>query len=411
MTSTTETLPAAGPRRVSAWLVILSASLIIAVTIGLRQSAGLYIVPVTKSIGTGIEPFSTSMALANLLWGATGIFFGALADRYGAGRVTGLGIALLMVGYYLMYAAQTGADLLWSGAAIGVGVGACGMTIMTGVIARAAPPEKRMAALATMGMANGLGNFILLPYTHFLIEGLGWQNSVLALIATLGLLLPCAWLLSGKPRVEAGIKPQTLQDAFTEAFRLPSFWLLIVGFFVCGFHVAFYAVHLPAYAAQLGLPSWVAVTSLTAVGIANIIGTYLSGQSGRYIEKRLGLSIIYLARCVIFLGLLFLPIDGPTLIVLSALLGFFWLATVPLTSGLVATFFGTSWLSMLFGFVLFSHQLGAFLGVWLAGVLFDATKSYDVMWWISIGLGLFAALVHWPIAERPVPRLAAQQAQ
>ncbi len=259
-----------------------------------------------------------------------------------------------------------------------------------------------------MGMASGLGNFIAFPYTHILMEALGWQSSVLVIMATLACLLPCAWLISGEPKPVAGIKPQSMGDAFREAFTLPSFWLLIAGFFVCGFHVAFYAVHLPAYAASIGLPAWAAVVALTAVGIANIIGTYVSGQSAKYIEKRRGLSLIYLARCFVFLGLLFLPIDAPTMIALSTLLGFFWLATVPLTSGLVATFFGTAWLSMLFGFVLFSHQLGSFLGVWMAGVLYDATKSYDLMWWISIGLGLFAALVHWPISERPVPRLVAQ---
>jgi len=391
------------------WAIIFSAGLIIAVTIGLRQSAGLYIVPVTKGLGTGLAPFSTSMALANLLWGATGILFGAIADRYGAGRVTALGIGLMMLGYYVMYAARSGGDLLWSGVAIGVGVGACGMTIMTGVIGRAAPPERRTQALATMGMASGLGNFIAFPYTHLLMETLGWQQSLLAIVATLACLLPCAWLISGKPGTVPGVKPQTLREAFREAMRLPSYWLLIAGFFVCGFHVAFYAVHLPAYVADRGLPAWVAVWALTAVGVANIIGTYLSGQSAKYIEKRRGLSLIYFARCFVFLALLFLPVDGPTIIVLSALLGFFWLATVPLTSGLVATFFGTNWLSMLFGFVFLSHQLGSFLGVWMAGVLFDATKSYDVMWWISIGLGLFAALIHWPIVERPVARLATER--
>jgi predicted MFS family arabinose efflux permease len=392
------------------WVITLSAGLIIAVTVGLRQSAGLYIVPVTKSLNTGIEPFSTAMAIANLLWGATGIFFGALADRYGAGRVTGLGIGLMMLGYYLMYTAETGSHLLWSGTAIGVGVGACGITIMTGVIGRAAPPERRTAALASLGVASGLGNFVAFPYTHLFMELLGWQKSVLVIIATLACLLPCAWFISGKPRGSPGVKPQSLGEAFGEAFRLPSYWLLISGFFVCGFHVAFYAVHLPAYAASIGLPAWAAVWALTAVGIANIIGTYLSGQSAKYIEKRRGLSIIYLARCFVFLGLLYLPIDAPTMIVLSALLGLFWLATVPLTSGLVATFFGTTWLSVLFGFVLFSHQLGSFLGVWMAGVLFDATQSYDAMWWISIGLGLFAALIHWPISEQPVPRVAAETA-
>jgi predicted MFS family arabinose efflux permease len=182
---------------------------------------------------------------------------------------------------------------------------------------------------------------------------------------------------------------------------------LVVGYSVCGFQIAFYSVHLPAYVSTLGLPSWVAVWALTAVGIANIIGTYLAGQAARYIEKRVALTIIYLVRCLIFLGLLYLPPSGFTIIGLSSILGFFWLATIPLTSGLVATFFGTTWLSMLFGFVLLSHQFGSSCGVWLAGVLFDRTQSYDPMWWICIALSLTAALLHWPIRERPVPRLAA----
>lgn len=393
------------------WLIITSAGLIIGSTVGLRQVVGLYMPPVTKSLGIGVEPFSTAMAVANLLWGASGIVAGAIADRYGAGRITAAGILLMMLGYWIMYSAETGSGLLWSGVAIGIGVGCCGMSVMVGVIGRAATPDRRIAAIATLGMSSGIGNFIAFPYTHLLMESLGWRGSLVAVIATLGALAPLAWLLSGKPKAGPGaIKPQTLAEAFREAFTLPSFWLLNTGFFVCGFHVSFYAVHLPAYASTLGLPSWVAVWALTAVGIANIIGTYLSGQSAKILEKRRGLSIIYLARCFVFLGLLYLPIDGPTLIALSALLGLFWLATVPLTSGLVATFFGTTWLSMLFGFVLFSHQVGAFLGVWMAGVLFDATQSYDLMWWISIGLGLIAALVHWPIREEPVARLRAAQA-
>jgi predicted MFS family arabinose efflux permease len=279
--------------------------------------------------------------------------------------------------------------------------------VMVGVVGRAAPPARRTAAIAALGMANGIGSFIAFPYTHLLMETMGWRSSILAVIATLALLLPCVWLVSGKPQPVVGTKSQAFSEAFREAFRLPSYWLLVVGYSVCGFHVAFYSVHLPAFVASQGLPSSVAVWALTAVGISNIIGTYIAGQSSRYIEKRLALTIIYLARCFVFLGLLYLPPNGPTIIVLSTILGFFWLATIPLTSSLVATFFGTAWLSMLFGFVLLSHQTGSFIGVWLAGLLFDMTKSYDSMWWISIGLSLTAAALHWPIRERPVPRLAA----
>jgi MFS family permease len=196
-----------------------------------------------------------------------------------------------------------------------------------------------------------------------------------------------------------------MSEAFKEAFSHPSFWLLNAGFFVCGFQVAFYGVHLPAYVADKGLPDWVGVYSLMAVGLANILGTYLAGQSTKFYEKRRTLSFIYAMRCLAFVGLLFLPITPWTVIGLSTLLGLFWLSTVPLTSGLVATFFGTQWMSMLYGFVFLAHQVGSFVGLWLAGVSYDMTKSYDFMWWISIAMGLFAAIVHWPISEKPVARI------
>lgn len=389
------------------WGIITAAGLIVGTIAGLRQVVGLYMPPVTASLGIGLEPFSTSMAVANLLWGVGGVVAGAIADRYGAGRVTFAGIAFVILGYYLLYAAQSGPDLMWSGLALGFGVGACGLTVMVGVVGRAAPPARRGTAIASLAIANGIGNFIAFPFTHLLMESMGWKGSILAVMATLVLLIPCAWLVSGRPGPVTDVKPQSLRSAFAEALRLPSYWLLVIGYTVCGFHIAFYSMHLPTYVMTLGLPSWVAVWALTAVGVANIIGTYLAGRSTRYIEHRVALTIIYLVRCFVFLGLLYLPQSGFTIIALSSVLGLFWLATIPLTSGLVATFFGTAWLSMLFGFVLLFHQFGSFCGVWLAGVLFDMTQSYDTMWWISIALSLLAALLHWPIRERPVPRLTA----
>jgi predicted MFS family arabinose efflux permease len=408
--SETKSMSSPGSRALPPWIFIFAAGLIVAVTIGLRQVVGLYLPPVTQSLDIGVEPFARAMAIANLLWGAGAIIAGGLADRFGAGRIIALGIALMMAGYYAMYLAQTGNDLVWSGVLIGMGVAGCGLGVMVGVIGRAVSEDQRTAALASLGMAAGLGNFIAFPYTHLLIEQFGWQGSILVVIATLGALLPCAVLLSGKPDTgpQAAIG-QSVREALDEAFRLPSYLLLNIGFFVCGFHVAFYSVHLPAFVAKQGLQAWVAVAALTAVGVANIIGTYVAGQSAKYIEKRRGLSIIYLARCGIFLALLFVPVTIASIIGLSILLGLFWLATVPLTSGLVATFFGTKWLSLLFGFVLFSHQLGSFAGIWLAGIIFDRTQSYDLMWIICIALGLLAALLHWPIREQGVPRLKTKQ--
>ena len=390
------------------WVVVLSAGIIVGIAMGLRQVMGLYLAPLTQELGIGREPYSNAMALANLVWGIGAVGAGMVADRFGAGRVVVTGAIGTMIGLYLMFAAQTSTDLLVSGILLGIGVSGTGITSLVGAVGRAAPPEQRTSAIASLGMAGGIGGFIMFPYTHYLIDFAGWKLSLLALLATASLMLLLVRPLSGKPQPVAGmVDNQTLLQAMGEALTHPSYLLLVVGFFVCGFHVAFYQVHLPAFLADQGLDPSVAVISLTMVGLANLAGTFLAGQSARYVEKRVGLSFIYFARCFVFLGLLFLPITPLTVIGLSTALGFLWLSTVPLTSSLVATFFGTRWMSMLFGVVFLSHQLGSFTGLRLAGYLYDQTKSYDAMWWISIALGLFAALVHWPIRERPVARLTA----
>jgi len=390
------------------WLVVLSAGLIVGIATGLRQVMGLYLTPMTTELGIGREPFSTSMALANLVWGIGAVFAGMVADRYGAGRVVVAGTVATMAGLYIMFAATSGFELMVSGVLLGIGVSGTGITSLVGAAGRAAPPEKRTSAIAALGMAGGIGGFVAFPYTHVLMDLVGWKMSLILLLVTCAVMAPLAWPLSGKPAQGTTLADtQSLGDAFKEAFTHPSYLLLTTGFFVCGFHVAFYGVHLPAFAADKGLDPGVAVAALTMVGLANLVGTYIAGQSGRFIEKRRGLSLIYFGRCFVFLGLIYLPITPATVIGLSVLLGLFWLSTVPLTSSLVATFFGTKWMSMLFGVVFLSHQVGSFAGLWLAGYLYDATKSYDAMWWISIALGLFAAAVHWPIQERPVPRLAA----
>lgn len=392
--------------RFPSWAIVLTAGIIVGMAMGLRQVMGLYLKPMTTELEIGREPFSNAMAIANLVWGIGAVLAGAIADRYGAGRVVVASALATTAGLYVMYAAQSPFELYISGVLLGLGVCGTGVTALVGAVGRAVEPNKRIAAIASLGMAGGIGGFIAFPYAHVLIEWLGWQTSLLVLAGTAVLMIPLAWPLSGKPATQhSAIKPQSLKEAFDEAFAHPSFWLLTAGFFVCGFHVAFYSVHLPAFVADKGLDASIGVWALMAVGIANIIGTWLAGQSGRFVEKRVGLSFIYFMRCFAFLGLLFLPINGPVVIVLSALLGLFWLSTVPLTSGLVATFFGTTWMSMLFGFVFLSHQIGSFAGLWLAGRLYDVTGSYDAMWWISIGFGLFAAAIHWPIRERPVARL------
>lgn len=395
------------PRRsASVWILIICCGVVAGLTLGLRLATGLYMPLVTKALGIGIEPFSTALAVANLLWGAVGVVAGAVADKHGAGRVAIVGVVVMIAGYLVLYLASGSPHLMVSGVLLGIGAGSCGASVMAGAIGRAATPDDRTAALAALSISLGIGNFIVFPYTHLFIEVLGWQGSLLAVIATLAAIIPLGFIIQARSVTATTVaRPQTLAEAVREAVRLPSYWLLTLGFFICGFQIAFYSGHLPVYAANLGLPSWVAVASLTAVGAANIVGSWLAGRSARYMPKRYALSAIYAARCVPFLGLLVLPMDAPVMIALSALLGLFWLATVPLTSSMVATFFGTTWLSMLYGAVFFAHQLGSFVGVWLAGVLYEATRSYDTMWIISIALGLTAAAIHWPIREEPVPRL------
>ena len=399
------TSPAQRPAR-PLWLIVAAAGAIVGIAMGLRQVMGLFMTPMTTELGIGREPFSLAMATANLVWGFASVPLGAISDRYGAGRTLAAGALATMTGLYMMYAAKTGTDMLLSGVLLGIGIGGTGITALVGAVGRAAPPEKRPQALASLGMAAGIGSFLAFPYTHLFMEAFGWKSALLLILGTISVILPLAMVLAGKPAPMAGtVKQLTLGQAFSEAMRLPSFWLLTIGFYVCGFHVAFYAVHLPAFVADQGMPSSVAVTALTVVGIANIIGTYLAGQSGKFVEKRTMLSFIYIMRTFAFLGLLFLPINAWSIIGVSVILGFFWLSTVPLTSALVATFFGTQWMSMLFGFVFLSHQLGSFSGLWLAGRLYDMTKSYDTMWWICIGLAVFAALIHLPIKERAAARL------
>jgi MFS family permease len=394
-----------------AWVIVMAACLITGLAMSLRQVLGLYLRPVTMDLGSGREPFSNAMALANLVWGFGAILFGYLSDKYGAGRTAAVGVLCSMAGFYLISRASGGGDLLVAGVLLGIGSSGSGVTALVGAVGRAVPPEQRTAAIASLGMATGIATFLAYPYVHVLIESFGWKSSLLIVAGTVALTLPLTLILPGRPAaLVSTMRAQTMTEAFREAFATPSFWLLTFGFFVCGFHVAFYSVHLPAFVQDQGLGAWVGVWALMAVGIANIIGTWLAGQSGRYFQKRTVLSTIYFARAALFLGLLVLPITPVTVIGISALLGLFWLSTIPLTSGMVATFFGTSWMSMLFGFVFLSHQLGSFLGLMLAGRVYVATQSYAAMWWISAGLGLVSGVLNLPIKERPVPRLLAAAA-
>jgi predicted MFS family arabinose efflux permease len=389
------------------WLTIASAGAIVGISMGLRQVMGLYLPPMTKELGISREGFGLAIALANLVWGLGAPIAGAVSDKFGAGRVIVAGALATMAGLYLMQVATSEAMLLLSGFLLGVGISGTGITSLVGVVGRNVPAERRTSAIAAISVGGGIGVLIALPYTHVAIEWLGWKASLGVLAVTAAIMLPLGLPLSGKPGAVTLASPQSMGEALREAFSHRSFWLLTAGFFVCGFHLAFYGLHLPAYVADLGMPSSVAPTALTLVGISNMVGIWLAGKWGQHLPKHYGLSLIYFARAVVFLGFLFLPMTPLTVITLSVLLGFLWLSTVPLTSALVATFFGPAWMSMLYGFVFLSHQIGSFVGVWFAGRMFDLTGSYDTMWWLSVAMGLFAAIVNWPIKEQPVERLRA----
>jgi predicted MFS family arabinose efflux permease len=392
------------------WLTIASAGAIVGISMGLRQVMGLYLPPMTKELGISREGFGLAIALANLVWGLGAPIAGAVSDKFGAGRVIVAGALATMAGLYLMQVATSEAMLLVSGFLLGVGISGTGITSLVGVVGRNVPAERRTSAIAAISVGGGIGVLIALPYTHVAIEWLGWKASLGVLAVTAAIMLPLGLPLSGKPSAVMMASPQSMGEALREAFSHRSFWLLTAGFFVCGFHLAFYGLHLPAYVADLGMPSSVAPTALTLVGISNMVGIWLAGKWGQHLPKHYGLSLIYFARAVVFLGFLFLPMTPLTVITLSVLLGFLWLSTVPLTSALVATFFGPAWMSMLYGFVFLSHQIGSFVGVWFAGRMFDLTGSYDTMWWLSVAMGLFAAIINWPIKEQPVERLRAAPA-
>lgn len=388
------------------WIMVLCGGAIMALSVGFRQSFGLFLTPISMDLGIGRESFALAMGLMNLCWGLASPFAGAIADRHGAARVAAAGGICYALGLLAMTLSGDGGHLLLGGTLIGLGLSGAGFTVILGTVGRATPAATRGRALGAVSMGGSIGQFAALPYTHVMIGDFGWYASLMVLAATTLLIVPLAAGLAGTPPVDQATRDRTARQALAQACHSRSFWLLNAGFFVCGFHLAFVAVHLPAYLTDQGFEPWLATAALTVVGICNIAGSYACGALGDRYSKKTPLSLLYLARAAIFLGFMVVPISAVTVLVFAAAMGFLWLGTVPLTSGLVAGLFGTSYLSMLFGMVFLGHQFGGFLGAWLAGYLYDLFATYDAMWWLSIALGLASAALHWPIAEPPVARPA-----
>jgi len=391
------------------WTLVLCAGAMLAINMGIRQTFGLYLKPISQDLDLDRQVFSLSMAILNLVWGLAAPFAGAVSDRFGALRVALAGTAFYIAGLLLMATAAGGSQIILAGTLIGLGISGTGFTAVFGVVARAAPPDKRASALGLTTMGSAIGQFVALPYADVILEATGWVTTLWIMAGTAALMIPLAFALSTSG--EAGPHPsahseQRIASALGEALKYPSFLLLTAGFFVCGFHIAAVAIHLPAFLADKGLSPGLGAIALTVIGGANILGTYVCGRLGDAMPKHLTLAFLYLARGAVFLALLYLPLTETNVLIYAFLLGLLWLGTIPLTSGLVVTFFGPRWLSMLYGIVFFSHQLGSFMGAWIGGWLYDTTHSYDMLWWAAVAVALLAAALHFPIREEAAPRHA-----
>ncbi|SDF07180.1 MFS transporter [Phytopseudomonas seleniipraecipitans] len=396
-------------RRASFWLM-LGASLILALSLGTRHGFGLFLSPMSDDFGWGRGVFAFAIALQNLIWGIAQPFTGALADRFGAQRAIIIGGLLYAVGLVLMGLSDSPLSLsLSAGLLIGIGLSGTSFSVILGVVGRAVPVEKRSMAMGIAAAAGSFGQFAMLPGTLGLIGWLGWSAALVALGLMVALIVPLAAMVKDRPQVSQGPQ-QTLGEALREACSHSGFWLLALGFFVCGFQVVFIGVHLPAYLVDQHLPAIVGTTVLALVGLFNVFGTYVAGWLGGRRSKPRLLSALYLARGVVITLFISVPLTVWTAYAFGIAMGLLWLSTVPLTNGTVATMFGVRNLSMLGGIVFLFHQLGSFLGGWLGGYLYDHTGSYDLVWQISILLSVLAAALNWPVREQPVARLQGVQA-
>lgn len=388
-------------------IVILCGALIVTFAMGVRQAFGLFLPQMSAALDIGRGEFGLALAIQNLLFGLVQPWVGAMADKHGAGRVLALGTLLYVAG---LAAASTAASALGVYLSLGgmVGMALAGTTfvVVLGVAGRVVPAEHRGLAFGLITAGGSLGQFLVVPVGQMLLVELGWRMALVALAGVVALCLPLALGLKGKPVTPTLAEAdQTLGEALREAGGHRGYWLLNAGFFVCGFHIAFIATHFPAYLDDRGLGLAIGASALALVGLFNIFGSYAFGVGGDRWRKKYLLSGIYGARAVVIAVFLALPLTEASALIFAAAMGFLWLGTVPLTSGLVSQIFGVRYLSTLYGIVFLSHQVGSFFGAWLAGYAYDLTGNYDFAWTASIALGIVGMLLHLPLRDRPVPRL------
>ena len=392
------------------YLVILGGSVLLLISFGIRHTSGLYLVPISDHLQTGREIFGLAVAIQFLLIGIGSPLFGALADKYGSGKAALQGVFLVLIGLYWMAHVNSSFEIIASQAIFGLGAAGCGTAVVLGAVGKSVQEKNRTLSLGIVMAAGSLGQFLLVPLAGFLIQIADWSASILylTLIAAIMIIFCFPLDYAGKSDTVEKDTGQSLKDALKEAFKSKSYNLLTIGFFVCGFHVAFIATHLPAYLEDLNLPSWIGSWSLALIGLFNIFGTLIFARLGDKISKKNLLVVLYSLRSVLILVFLILPKNEITILVFAAVLGVLWLATVPLTSGIISVVFGIKYMSMLYGFTFLSHQFGSFLGSWFGGRLYDMYGSYDLMWWLCILLGFASAAMHMPIVEKAVPRLSYQ---
>ncbi|HEY7748679.1 MAG TPA: MFS transporter [Aestuariivirgaceae bacterium] len=392
-------------------VIIVAGCIVAIISFGVRSSMGLFTYPISEFHQWDREIYGLAMALQNLVWGMAQPIAGAFADRYGPSRVVAAGALVYALGTGMMAFAHTPTLIyLAGGLLVGIGAATASFFIVMAAFGRLVPPEKRSWAFGIATAAGSMGQFIFAPLGQGFIAAFGWQTALLWLAAIALLMVVFAIPLNApSARTAAAAKDDTtitLRSAVTGAFGHPSFILLVLGFFVCGFQLAFVTIHLPAYLVEHGISAWLAAFAIAIIGIFNVIGSYAAGVIGSKYKKRFSLATIYLLRSLFVTLFISLPVTPATTLIFTASMGLLWLSTVPLTMGLVTVMFGIRYMATLYGFVFLSHQVGSFFGVWLGGRFHDIYGTYDPVWWMGVALGLFAALVHWPIREERAPAFA-----
>ena len=386
--------------------ILVCGGIVLTIALGVRHNFGLYLQPITSDLGIGREVFSIAIAIQNLVYGLAQPFTGMIADKFGAARVLIGGALLYALGLALMSVSGTAWELnLSGGLLIGVALGCSGFSIVYGVVGRAMPPGQRTTAMGIVGAAGSFGQFIMLPYGQMLISYLGWHQALLILALTVLVIVPLSTVLAEDKKAQAKrFHRQSIPEALREAFTHRGYVLLCAGYTVCGFQLMFISVHFPAYLLDQRMTPETGMTALALIGLFNIFGSFAWAWLGQHYTKKYVLSALYFIRAAAIALFVTLPLSPLSVFVFAATIGFLWLGTVPLTNGLIAQVFGVQYLSTLGGSAFLFHQIGSFLGVWLAGYLFDATGSYAVMWLLTISMGIVAALLNLPIDERQIAR-------